>query len=146
MYNVIEFEFSKIRLRYRQTCAPLLKLEGACVPSFLGPRFESIQRCLTQAGPSVPPPLKSWEGHVSPPLPPILARHVINSEMSDINRVTCAPLPFLKLWEGHVLPSPFPLLIHSEMFHRLGHLCPPLSKVKRGTCPLLSPILAGRDA
>ena len=33
-------------------------IEGACVPSFLGPRFESIQRCLTQAGPSVPPSQK----------------------------------------------------------------------------------------
>ena len=34
------------------------------------------------------------------------------------------PPPLLKLWEGHVLPSPFPLLIHLEMFHRQGHLCP----------------------
>ena len=69
-----------------------------------------------------PPPLKIWEGHVSP-LSADPRWHVINSEMSDIGRVTCAPL-LLKLWEGHVLPSPFPLLIHSEMFHRLGHLCP----------------------
>ena len=107
---------------YRQTCAPLLKLEGACVPSFLGPRFESIQRCLTHAGPSAPlPSQRRWEGHVSPPSADPRS-HVINSEMSDIGQVTCAPL--LKLWEGHVLPSPFPLLIHSEMFHRPGHLCP----------------------
>ena len=68
------------------------------------------------------PPLKSWEGHVSPPSADP-RWHVINSEKSDIGRVTCAPPPH-KLWEGHVLPSPFPLLIHSEMFHRLGHLCP----------------------
>ena len=39
------------------------------------------------------------------------------------------PPPLLKLWEGHVLPSPFPLLIHSEMFHRLAHLCPPSQKL-----------------
>ena len=53
----------------------------------------------------------------------------IHSEMSDIGRVTCAPPSLLKLWEGHVLPSPFPLLTHSEMFHRLGHLCLLLKKL-----------------
>ena len=70
------------------------------------------------------PPLKSWEGHVSPPSADP-RWHVINSEMSDIGRVTCAPPPFLKLWEGHVLPSRFPLLIHSEA----GPPVPPSQKL-----------------
>ena len=30
--------------------------------------------------------------------------HVINSDMSDTGRVTCAPPPLLKLWERHVHP------------------------------------------
>ena len=101
--------------------------------------------------PPPPPPLKSWEGHVSPPSADP-RWHVINSEMSDIDRVTCALPPLPKLWEGHVLPSPFPFLIHSEMPDSGRAICapppppPPFSKVRRGTCPLLSPILAGRDA
>ena len=37
-----------------------------------------------------PPPLKSWEGHVSPPSADP-RWHVINSKKSDIGRVTCAP-------------------------------------------------------
>ena len=69
----------------------------------------------------------------------------INSEMSDDSPVPPPP-PFLKLREVHVLPSPFPLLIHSENCFTGWATCAPFSKVRRGTCPLLSPILAGRDA
>ena len=97
-----------------------------------------------------PPPLKSWEGHVSHPSSDP-RWHVINSEMSDIGRVTCAPPPLLKLWEGLMLPSLFPLLIHSENCFTGWATCAPFSKVRRGTCPLFSLILlnfilSGRDA
>ena len=91
MYNVIEFEFSKIRDR-----CPLLKLEGACVPSFLGPRYESIQRCLTQAGPSVPPP---------PPSQKLGETCVPSFRRSSL---TC--YKFRDVWHrpGHLCPPPPP--------------------------------------
>ena len=89
---------------YRQTCVPLLKLEGACDPSFLGPRFESIQRCLTQAGPSVPPPPS--QKLLGARVPSFRRSSLACYKFRDVWRLTCAPPPFLNLWEGHVLPSP----------------------------------------
>ena len=95
-------------------------------PPFLGPRFESIQRCLTQAGLSVPPPpLKSWEGHVSPPSADPRWQ-VINSEMSDIGRVTCAPPPSQTMGGARaLLPIPvFNPFRQRSLKQELGHLCP----------------------
>ena len=50
-----------------------------------------------------PPPLKSWEGHVSPPSADP-RWHVINSEMSDIGRVT----PPSQTMGGARAPLPIP--------------------------------------
>ena len=55
-----------------------------------------------------PPPLKSWEGHVSPPSADP-RWHVINSEMSDIGRVTCAPPPLSQTMGGARAPLPIPV-------------------------------------
>ena len=108
---------------------PLLKLEGAFVPSFLGPRFESIQRCLTQAGSSVPPPpLKSWEGHVSPPSADP-RWHVINSEMSDIGLVTCAPPPPSQTMGEARAPLPIPAFNPFRDVSQAGPPVPPSQKL-----------------
>ena len=118
------YKFRDVWHRPGHLCpSPLSQTMGGVRAPLPIPAFNPFRDVWHRQGHLCPPPLKSWEGHVSPASADP-CRHVINSEMSDIGRVTCAPPPFLKLWEGHVLPSPFPLLIHSEMFHRLGHLCP----------------------
>ena len=61
---------------------------------------------IYRPGRMCPIPLKSWEGHVSPPSA-YPRWHVINSEMSDIGRVTCAP--FSNYGRGTCAPPP-PLL------------------------------------
>ena len=73
------------------------------------------------------PPLKSWEGHVSPPSADP-RWHVINSEMSDIGRVTCPP-PLLKLWEGHVLSLPIPAFNPFRDVSQAGPPVPPSQKL-----------------
>ena len=105
---------------YRQTCAPLLKLEGACVPSFLGPRFESIQRCLTQAGPSVPPSQKLGGARVPSFRRSSLACYKFRE--SDIGRVTCAPPS--QTMGGTRAPLPIPAFNHP--FRDVSQAGPPV--------------------
>ena len=70
-----------------------------------------------------PPLLKSWEGHM-PPHSADPRWNVINSEMSDTGRVTCAPPPLLKLWEGCAPPPFLACNPFRDVLHRRGHLCP----------------------
>ena len=108
---------------YRQTCAPLLKLEGAYVsPPSLALDLNPFRDVWHRQGHLCPPPSQKLGGAR---VPSFRGSSLACYKFRDVwhRPGHLCPLP-LKLWEGHVLPSPFPLLIHSEMFHRLGHLCP----------------------
>ena len=68
----------------------------------------------------------------------------LNSRRSGIQTDLC---PFIKVRRSMCLLLPWPSIsIHSEMSDTGRAICAPplpLSKVGRGTCPLLPPILAG---
>ena len=74
------------------------------------------------------PPLKSWEGHVSPPS--VDPRwHVINSEMSDIGRVTCAPPPSSQTMGGARASLPIPAFNPFRDVSQAGPPVPPSQKL-----------------
>ena len=73
------------------------------------------------------PPLKSWEGHVSPPSADP-RWHVINSEMSDIGLVTCAPPPSQTMGEARA-PLPIPAFNPFRDVSQAGPPVPPSQKL-----------------
>ena len=56
--------------------------------------------------------------------------HVINSDISDIGRVTCAPPPLLKLWGGGArAPLPIPAFNPFGDVSQAGPPVPPSQKL-----------------
>ena len=74
-------------------------------PPYLALDLNPFRDVWHRQGHLCPSLLKSWEGHVSPPSADP-RWHVINSEMSDIGWVTCAPPPPFSQTMGRGTCSP----------------------------------------
>ena len=96
----IKYQFPSIILRWsvsrrsgiQTDLCPFIKVRRSMCPSFIGPRFESIQRCLTQAGPTVPLPSQKLGG----------------ARVPSFRRSSLACHKFRYVWHrpGHLCPPP----------------------------------------